>query len=167
MPAHRGAKEGMTVTDTIEQRLHEMGLALPTTPAPPAGNYVGAVRAGNLVFVSGHGPWRDGEFRYIGKVDSEVSLEDAYQSAQLVMLNALYSLKQEIGSLDRVKRIVKLLGMVNSDPRFARQPEVINGASNLLTDLYGDRGRHARSAVGMGALPQEISVEIEMVVEVE
>lgn len=157
----------MTVTDTIEQRLHEMGLALPTTPAPPAGNYVGAVRAGNLVFVSGHGPWRDGEFRYIGKVDSEVSLEDAYQSAQLVMLNALYSLKQEIGSLDRVKRIVKLLGMVNSDPRFARQPEVINGASNLLTDLYGDQGRHARAAVGMGALPQEISVEIEMVVEVE
>lgn len=157
----------MTVTDTIEQRLHDMGLALPTTPAPPAGNYVGAVRAGNLVFVSGHGPWRDGEFRYIGKVDSEVSLEDAYQSAQLVMLNALYSLKQEIGSLDRVKRIVKLLGMVNSDPRFARQPEVINGASNLLTDLYGDQGRHARAAVGMGALPQEISVEIEMVVEVE
>ena len=83
------------------------------------------------------------------------------------MLNALYSLKQEIGSLDRVKRIVKLLGMVNSDPRFARQPEVINGASNLLTDLYGDQGRHARAAVGMGALPQEISVEIEMVVEVE
>src|SRR5215207_5486038 len=157
----------MTVADSIEQRLQEMGLALPETPAPPAGNYVGAVRVGNLVFVSGHGPWCDGEFRYLGKVDSAVSVEDAYKSAQIVMVNALYSLKQEIGSLDRVRRIVKLLGMVNSDPNFARQPEVINGASNLLTDLYGDRGRHARSAVGMGALPKQISVEIEMIVEVE
>lgn len=155
------------MADSIEQRLKEMGLSFPEPPAPPAGNYVGAVRVGNVVFVSGHGPWRDGAFHYLGKVDSEVSIEDAYKSAQLVMLNALNSLKKEIGSLDRVKRIVKLLGMVNSDPNFARQPEVINGASDLLTNLFGERGRHARSAVGLGALPRRISVEIEMIVEVE
>jgi enamine deaminase RidA (YjgF/YER057c/UK114 family) len=150
---------------TIETRLSELGLALPVPPQAVA-NYVGAVTVGNLVFVSGNGPVQDGKFLYTGKVDSVVSVEDAQKAAQLVMLNALASLKAEIGSLDRVRRVVKLLGMVNSDPQFTRQPEVINGASNLLTNLFGDRGRHARSAVGMAALPNGISVEIEMIVEI-
>lgn len=153
------------MADSIEQRLSDLGLKLPAPPKAVA-NYVGAVTAGNLVFVSGHGPFQDGKFVYLGKVDSVVSVEDAYKSAQLVILNALASLKAEIGSLDRVRRVVKLLGMVNSDPGFARQPEVINGASDLLTKVFGERGRHARAAVGMGALPGGISVEIEMVVEI-
>ena len=127
---------------------------------------MGAVTVGKLVFVSGHGPFQDGRLTYPGKVDNAVSLEEAYKAAQLVILNALASLKAEIGSLERVYRIVKLLGMVNSDPGFSRQPEVINGASDLLTKLFRERGRHARAAVGMGALPGGISVEIEMVVEV-
>lgn len=153
------------MADSIEQRLSDLGLKLPAPPKAVA-NYVGAVTAGSLVFVSGHGPFQDGKFVYLGKVDSVVSVEDAYKSAQLVILNALASLKAEIGSLDRVRRVVKLLGMVNSDPGFARQPEVINGASDLLTKVFGERGRHARAAVGMGALPGGISVEIEMVVEI-
>jgi enamine deaminase RidA (YjgF/YER057c/UK114 family) len=151
----------------VEGRLAELGLELPRKLPDPVGNYVGAVTVGNLVFVSGHGPYRDGELEYIGKVPSEVSFEDAVQAAQLVMLNCLADLKIEIGSLDRVKRIVKVLGMVNSDPDFDRQPKVINGASDLLTTIFGDKGRHARAAVGMGALPARISVEIEMVVEIE
>jgi enamine deaminase RidA (YjgF/YER057c/UK114 family) len=155
------------MADSVEARLAELGLKLPDKLPSPAGNYVGAVTAGNLVFVSGHGPYREGVLAYEGKVDSEVSFDDAREAAQLVMLNCLASLKAEIGSLDRVKRVVKLLGMVNSDPGFDRQPKVINGASDLLTTIFGARGRHARSAVGMGALPMRITVEIEMVVEVE
>ncbi len=148
-----------------EVRLRELGLELPAPP-PPVANYVGAVRAGNLVFVSGHGPYRDGGFVYLGKLGRELDKETGYQAARLVMLNSLASLKAVIGDLDKVTRVVKLLGMVNSTPEFADQPFVINGASDLLTEIFGERGRHARSAVGMGALPFGISVEIEMVVEV-
>lgn len=155
------------MADSVEGKLAELGLKLPDKLPPPAGNYVGAVTAGNLVFVSGHGPYREGVQAYEGKVDSEVPFEDAREAAQLVMLNCLASLKAEIGSLDRVKRVVKLLGMVNSDPGFDRQPKVINGASDLLTTIFGERGRHARSAVGMGALPMRIPVEIEIIVEIE
>ncbi len=154
------------MTSTAEQRLAELGLKLPAPP-PAVANYVGAVSSGNLVFVSGHGPYRDGQYQFVGKVDSQVPVEEAYKSAQLTILNALASLKAEIGSLDRVRRVVKLLGMVNSDPGFGRQPEVINGASDVLVHVFGDRGKHARSAVGLGALPMGISVEIEMVVEIE
>lgn len=148
-----------------EVRLRELGLELPAPP-PPVANYVGAVRTGNLVFVSGHGPYRDGEFVYLGKLGRELDKETGYQAARLVMLNSLASLKAVIGDLDKVTRVVKLLGMVNSMPEFADQPFVINGASDLLTEIFGERGRHARSAVGMSALPFGISVEIEMVVEV-
>jgi enamine deaminase RidA (YjgF/YER057c/UK114 family) len=169
-PARLRKPQGMerqAMAEEVEKRLASMGLELPK-PSPAAGNYVGAVvTEGNLVFVSGHGPFVAGKQEYKGKVDSEVSVEEAYEAAKLVMLNCLRSLRDEIGSLDRVLRIVKLLGMVNSDPRFARQPEVINGASDLLTELFGDRGKHARSAVGLGALPFAIPVEIEMVVEIE
>lgn len=154
------------MTSIAEQQLAGLGLKLPAPP-PALANYVGAVRSGNLVFVSGHGPYRDGQYQYIGKVDSQVSVEEAKKAAQLTILNALASLKAETGSLDRVRRVVKLLGMVNSDPGFGRQPEVIDGASDLLVHIFGDRGRHARAAVGLGALPMGISVEIEMVVEIE
>ena len=150
----------------VEAKLAEMGLELPTPP-PPVANYVRAVRTGDLVFVSGHGPTRDGAYLFQGKVGAERTVEDGYEAAKLVMLNCLSSLKQELGDLDRVRRVVKLLGMVNCTPDFGEQPKVINGASDLLVALYGERGRHARSAVGMGSLPAGITVEIEMIVEVE
>ncbi len=151
--------------DRVEQRLAAIGLKLPKPP-PRVANYVGAVTAGDLVFVSGHGPYRNGEYQYLGKVDSEISVKDAKDAARLTMINLLASLHEEVGSLDRVVRIVKLLGMVNSDSGFKGQPEVINGASDLLVEVFGEAGRHARSAVGMGALPGGISVEIEMVVQI-
>lgn len=153
------------VSDRIAARLAELGIQLPEPP-PPIANYVGAVRTGNLVFVSGHGPYRDGKYSWIGKVDSEVPVQDAREAARVTIINALASLRAEIGSLDRVTRIVKLLGMVNSDPAFRRQPEVIDGASDLLVAIFGESGKHARSAVGLGALPMGIAVEIEMVVEI-
>jgi enamine deaminase RidA (YjgF/YER057c/UK114 family) len=150
----------------VEARLSEMGLQLPAVP-PPVANYVRTVRTGNLLFVSGHGPSRDGKYQYLGKLGKDLTVEDGYKAAQLVALNCLASVKEALGDLDRVKRVVKLLGMVNSAPDFGQQPEVVNGASDLLVHLYGDAGRHARSAVGMAALPRGISVEIEMVLEVE
>lgn len=156
----------MTTLDAVDRRLAELGSPL-SEPPPPVANYVGAVRVGNLVFVSGHGPYKEGRYHYIGKVDSDVSVDEAREAARLTMLNCLASLKAEIGSLDRVRRIVKLLAMVNSDPQFKRQPEVIDGASDLLEEIFGERGKHARSAVGLGALPMGIAVEIEMIVEVE
>jgi enamine deaminase RidA (YjgF/YER057c/UK114 family) len=153
------------VSDRVAARLAELNIQLPEPP-PPVANYVGAVRTGNLVFVSGHGPYRDGKYNWIGKVDSEVTVQEAREAARVTIINALASLRTEIGSLDRVTRVVKLLGMVNSDPGFRRQPEVIDGASDLLEDIFGERGKHARSAVGLGALPMGIAVEIEMIVEV-
>jgi enamine deaminase RidA (YjgF/YER057c/UK114 family) len=152
---------------TPEARLAELGLELPA-PNPAVGNYVGAVRVGELVFVSGHGPYRDGEFAYLGKLGRELEVASGQASARLVMLNLLASLKAEIGELDRVRHVVKLLVLVNSDPEFGEQPAVANGASDLLVEIFGaERGRHARSAVGMGALPFGISVEIEAIFEVE
>jgi enamine deaminase RidA (YjgF/YER057c/UK114 family) len=150
--------------ENVEARLMQLGLTLPEPP-PPVANYVGAVTTGNLVFVSGHGPHQKGGYRIVGKVDSEVGVAEAREAARLTMINCLATLKAELGSLDRVTRIVKLLGMVNSDPTFNRQPEVIDGASDLLEEVFGERGKHARSAVGMGALPMGIPVEIEMIVE--
>jgi enamine deaminase RidA (YjgF/YER057c/UK114 family) len=135
--------------------------------AAPNPNLSAATKFGNLVFVAGHGPHKDDQLVYRGKLGQDVDAETGYQAAQLVALNMLASLKAEIGDLDRVKRIVKLLGMVNSAPDFGQQPEVINGASDLLTHVFGERGKHARSAVGMAGLPRGISVEIEMIVEVE
>ncbi len=151
---------------TPEERLKEKGLELPVPPKPVA-NYVPCVRTGNLVFLSGHGPNRPGGPNWRGKVGADVTVEEGYAAAQSAALNLLSSLSGEIGQLSKVRRIVKLLGMVNSAPGFGDQPKVINGASDLLVDLFGDRGRHARSAVGMGSLPGGIPVEIEMIVEVE
>jgi enamine deaminase RidA (YjgF/YER057c/UK114 family) len=151
---------------TPEARLAELGLKLPE-PNPAVGNYIGAVTVGELVFVSGHGPFRDGEYVYLGKLGRELDVADGQASARLVMLNLLASLKAEIGELDRVRRVVKLLVLVNSDPEFGEQPAVANGASDLLVEIFGpERGRHARSAIGMGALPFGISVEIEAIFRV-
>jgi len=153
----------------VEKKLIEMGLSLPPSPAPVA-NYVPAVRSGNLLFVSGHGPalLKDGKIEYIrGKLGKDLTVEQGYDAAKQVMLNILQSIKGIIGDLDKVRRIVKVLGFVNCTEDFPDQPRVINGASDLLVALYGERGRHARSAVGMQQLPFGIAVEIEMVVEVE
>ena len=148
-----------------ETRLKEIGLELPPA-VKPIGNYVPAVRTGNLVFLSGHGPLRKDGTRITGKVGSDLTLEEGYEAARRVALGLLVSLKAEIGDLDKVRRVVKLLGMVNCPPDFADQPKVINGASDLLVEVFSDKGKHARSAVGMNALPNNISVEIEMIVEV-
>ena len=150
---------------TPEQRLTELGITLPEV-RPPAGAYVPAVRTGNLVFLSGAGPLgAEGEM-VIGKVGGDVDLDRAVYGARLVGLQLLAALRQELGSLDRVVRIVKLLGMVNCAPGFNNTPAVINGCSELLLDVFGDAGKHARSAVGQAELPFDISVEIEMIVEV-
>ena len=154
---------------TIEKKLEEMGLALPSKP-PAAGNYLPAVRSGNLVFVSGHGPalTEGGKVKYIrGKVGKDLTLEQGYDAARLVGLHLLRSIKETVGDLDKVSRFVKVLGFVNSAEGFQDQPKVINGASDLFVALYGDAGRHARSAVGMHELPHGIAVEIEAVVEVK
>lgn len=151
---------------TPEQRLAELGYELPA-PNPPVGSYVGAVSVGNTVFVSGHGPYKDGEFIFTGKLGREVDVATGQAAAALTIVNLLASLKAEIGELDRVRRVVKLLVLVNSDPEFGEQPSVADGASQLLLDVFGtDRGAHARSAIGMGALPFRISVEIEAIFEV-
>ena len=152
---------------TPEQRLAELGYELPA-PNPPVGAYVGAVTVGNIVFVSGHGPYRDGEFVYKGKLGRDVDVPTGQAAAALTIVNLLASLKDEIGELDRVRRVVKLLVLVNSDPEFGEQPRVANGASNLLIEVFGpERGPHARSAIGMGALPFGIPVEIEGIFEID
>ena len=150
----------------IEAKLKELGLELPPAVKPVA-NYVPAVRAGNLVFLSGHGPFNEDGTLITGKVGSDLTVEQGYQAARRVGIGLLGSLKATIGDLDKVKQVVKLLGMVNCGPEFADQPKVINGASDFLVEVFGDRGKHARSAVGMIALPLNIAVEIEMIVEIE
>ncbi len=150
----------------IEQKLSDMGLELAPQAAPVA-NYIPTVRTGNLRFVAGHIPFQpDGTVLNAGKLGRDVSEEQGYEAAKLAMLNCLSSIKDAVGDLDKVHQVVKLLVMVNADPEFGRQFIVGNGASDLLVELYGDHGRHARSAVGMGSLPLGSCVEIEMVVEV-
>ncbi|MGI9148371.1 MAG: RidA family protein [Chloroflexota bacterium] len=150
---------------TPEERLEQLGHALPPTPKSIA-NYVGAVRTGNLLYLSGKGPDLVGGRHWLGKLGAELTTEEGYTAARDCMLNLLAVVRDELGELSRVQRIVKLLGMVNSTPNFDEQPKVVNGASDLLVDIFGDRGRHARSAVGMQSLPGGIPVEIEMIVEV-
>ncbi len=151
----------------VEDKLREMGLSL-NEPNEPVANFVPSVRTGSLLFVAGHiGRMPDGSILHPGKVGREVTEEQAYESARQCMLNCLAAVKAATGSLDSVKRVVKLLVMVNADTDFERHFAVGNGASDLLVSLYGDRGRHARSAVGMAGLPLRAPVEVEMVVEVE
>ena len=151
-----------------EARLKEKNITLPP-PATPVANYVGAVRVGNLLFVSGHGPLRtDGKPSARGKVGKDLSVEQGYQVAREVGLSLLATTRASLGSLDKVRRVVKVLGMVNSVDGFVDQPKVINGFSDLMVEVFGEAvGRHARSAVGMAELPMGIPVEIEMVFEVD
>ena len=150
---------------TPEENLASLGITLPPV-ATPIANYVPSVRTGNLLFVSGNGPSDDLPNR-TGKLGADLTVEQGYAVARDVGIKLIASIQDAVGDLSRVKRIVKLLGMVNSAPDFGDQPAVINGCSDLLVAVFGDAGKHARSAVGMGALPGDIAVEIELIAEVE
>lgn len=150
---------------TPEERLAELGLSIPEVPAPVAA-YVPAVRSGNQVFTSGQLPMRSGELMTVGKVGGEVSAEEAYACAQQCALNAIAAVRSVIGDLSQVKRVVKVVAFVASTPDFTGQPGVANGASELLGKVFGDAGVHARSAVGVPALPLDAPVEVEILVEV-
>jgi enamine deaminase RidA (YjgF/YER057c/UK114 family) len=148
----------------IDQRLKELGLTLPPLPQP-AGTYVHAVATGNLLFLAGKGPLEMDGVLPTGKLGGGVAIEEGYRHARSVGLVLISAMKEALGDLDRVVRIVKVLGMVNAVPEFGDQPKVINGCSDLFVEVFGERGRHARSAVGMGSLPSGITVEIEAIVE--
>jgi len=149
-----------------EAKLQELGIEL-STPSAPVANYVNAVRVGNMIFLSGKGPKKaDGE-NITGKVGTDLTIEEAYEAARITGINQLSVLKAELGNLNKVKRCVKVLGMVNAAPEFTDHPKVINGYSDLMVAVFGDKGKHARAAVGMGSLPSNIAVEIEMIVEVQ
>ena len=150
---------------SAEQKLKQLGIDLGTVSAPVA-NYVNAVRTGNLLYMAGKGPGAPGKPLPVGKVGRDFTVEQAYGHARDTGLSILAAIKAELGDLDRVKRIVKVLGMVNATSEYGSQPEVINGCSDLFVEVFGERGRHARSAVGMGSLPRGIPVEIEVIVEV-
>lgn len=151
--------------ESPEAKLKALGIELPV-PGAPIANYVRAVRTGNLVFLAGAGPQIEG--RYItGRVGADLSVEEGYQAARITGIAHLGVLKAELGDLGKVKRIVKVLGMVNCLPDFSKQPEVLNGYSDLMVEVFGEKGKHARSAVGMVALPRNMALEVEMIVEVE
>ncbi len=152
---------------SAEQRIKELGIDL-SQPSSPIANYIPAVIVGKLMFLSGHGPRRGASSDMVtGKLGRDLTIEEGYDAARLVGIQLLASIKSEIGDLDQVKRCVKVLGMVNGTPDFADQPAVINGFSDLMVEVFGDDGKHARSAVGMGSLPNGIAVEIELIVELK
>jgi enamine deaminase RidA (YjgF/YER057c/UK114 family) len=162
-------RESLTETEmgTIDQRLKELGITLPV-PAKPIANYVPWVRTGNLVFISGQGAVFDGKIQHPGKLGDGVSIDDGVKSARGCAINVLAQLREACGgNLDRVKRIVKLVGFVNASPSFADHPKIVNGASDLMVEVFGDKGRHARSAVGAPSLPVNLSVEVEAIAEIE
>ncbi len=149
----------------VEERISNLGFELPE-PSTPVANYVNAVRTGNLVFMAGKGPSKP-EGGYIqGKVGVDLTVEEGYEAAKLSAVTQLAALKAEIGDLNNVVRVVKVLGMVNCASDFGNQPEVVNGFSDFIVEVFGERGKHARAAVGMGSLPRNIAVEVEMIVEV-
>src|SRR6187401_1723669 len=155
-----------SMAQDAEVKLKEKGIVL-TTPGKPVANYVNAVRVGNLLFLAGKGPTKPDGSNITGKVGKDLTIEQGYEAAKLVAINHLAVLKAELGSLNKVKRIVKVLGMVNCTEDFKDQPKVINGYSDMMVEIFGEKGKHARSAVGMYALPSNIAVEVEVVVEVE
>ena len=158
-------KESIPTDYNPEANLEALTINL-VTPAAPVANYVNAVRTGNLIFLAGKGPKKaDGEY-IKGRLGENMTIEEGYEAARVCGMNQLAVLKQELGNLNKVKRIVKVLGMVNSTPEFTDQSKVINGYSDLMVEVFGERGKHARAAVGMVSLPIGISVEIEMIVEV-
>lgn len=148
----------------IEQKLQSLGITLPSPPKP-AGSYIPVVRTGNLVFVSGQIPVRDGQVQFKGRVPTTISVEDAQAAAKLCITNVLAQLKAEIGSLDKITRIVRVSGFVNSDPEFYEHPKIINAASDLLFEIFGENGRHTRIAVGVASLPLNSAVEIDLIAE--
>jgi enamine deaminase RidA (YjgF/YER057c/UK114 family) len=149
-----------------EERLAALGIELPQAPQPVA-NYVNGVQTGRLIFLAGKGPKRADGSEIHGKLGVDLTIEEGYEAARLTAINQLAVLKAMLGDLDRVTRVVKVLGMVNSHPDFIEQPAVINGFSDLIVEVFGDRGRHARAAVGMASLPRGQAVEIEMIVEID
>jgi enamine deaminase RidA (YjgF/YER057c/UK114 family) len=151
---------------TVEEKLQAMGLELPEAPAPVAA-YVPCVRTGNLIFVSGQIPRVKGELRFVGHVGGELSVEDGVEAARTCVLNALSVVKSETGDLSRIRRVVKVTGYVSSAPGFHHQPKVVDGASVLLAEVLGEKGKHARAAVGVNELPMGVAVEVELIVEVE
>lgn len=151
---------------SIDAALKALGIELPAPPKPVA-SYVPAVLVGDLLYLSGMLPFRDGQVMIIGKLGDGVTVERGAEAAKLALLNALAVIKQEVGSLDRVQRIVRVVGHVASAPGFAQQPAVINGASDLLVQIFGDRGRHARVALGAAELPLHAAVELELLVQVK
>ena len=150
----------------IKDKLKELGLILPEVPKPVA-EYIPVKILGNLVFCSGQGPIKDGKFIYVGRVGEEVSLEEGYESAKVCAINCLAAIKSVIGSLDKIEEIVNLRGFVNSSLDFYRQPEVINGASELIVKIFGEKGKHTRCALGTSVLPGNIPVELEMIVSIK
>jgi enamine deaminase RidA (YjgF/YER057c/UK114 family) len=151
---------------TIEDKLRQMGLELPDPPAPVAA-YVATVRTGNLVFVSGQVPREKGELKFRGHVGLELTVDDGRAAARICALNALAAVRKEVGDLDHLRRVVKVTGYVSSADGFTDQPKVVDGASGFLVELFGDKGKHARAAVGVNELPLGASVELEMIVEIE
>lgn len=153
------------MAQTIDERLAELGITLPKASAP-GGSYVPVVQSGPLLFVSGQVPMGPDGIEYVGRCGDTISLEDAQAAARLCALNILAQAKAHLGDLEKIVRIVKLTGFVHASPEFGDQPKVMNGASELLVDVLGERGRHARSAVGMSGLPFGVSVEVEAIIEV-
>ena len=149
-----------------DKKLNELGIEL-FTPSKPVANYVKAVRTGNLLYLSGHGPGKADGTSMTGKVGAELTIDDGYAAARQAGISILSTIKSELGSLNKVKRVVKVLGMVNCTSDFTDQPKVINGFSDLMVSVFGEKGKHERSAVGMNALPSNITVEIEIILEVE
>jgi enamine deaminase RidA (YjgF/YER057c/UK114 family) len=154
------------MSQDAEQKLKEKGIVL-TTPSNPVANYVNAVRVGNLLFLAGKGPTKADGTQVTGKLGKDLTVEQGYEAARIVAINHLAVLKATLGDLKKVKRIVKVLGMVNCESNFTDHPKVINGYSDLMVEIFGEKGKHARSAVGMGSLPNNIAVEVEVIVEVE
>ena len=149
-----------------DKKLKELGIEL-ITPTKPIANYVKAVRSGNLIFLAGHGPTRPDGTNITGKVGKDLTIEQGIEAARITAISLISTLKAEIGDLNKVKRIVKVNGWVNCHSDFPEQPKVINGCSDLLVAVFGENGKHARAALGTNALPSNIAVEIEMVVEVK
>ena len=148
-----------------EAKLEALNITLPEPPKPVA-NYVNGVQAGNLIFLAGKGPRRADGSEISGKLGVDISIEEGYEGARLTAINQLSVLKAMLGDLSRVKRIVKVLGLVNSDPNFVDQPKVINGFSDLMVEVFGEKGKHARAAIGVASLPRGQAVEIELIVEI-
>lgn len=150
----------------IEERIRDLGLELPEAPKP-VGSYVPAVHSGNYVFTSGQLPFVRGELKARGKVGSNLTVEEGYECARIAALNCLAAVKSVVGALDRVQRIIRVTGFISSAPGFEEQPKVLNGASDLLVEIFGEKGKHSRLAIGTNELPLGTPVEVEMTVEVQ